>query len=57
MADNIIIPCLYDFRVHCDYYNACVITNYKEKCSNRLCQFNSFMKRHTTMLLFKPKKK
>ena len=40
MADNIIISCLYDFRVHCDFYNAFVKTSFKETCPNRLCQFD-----------------
>ena len=52
MADNIVSYCLCDFRVHRDYYNDCVNTNYRALWQNRLCQCDSFMKIHSRMLFF-----
>ena len=52
MEENIFNSCLYDFRVHCDYCNACVKTNFRETCQNKLCQCDLCMKRHPRMLFF-----
>ena len=44
MPDSLVNLCLYDYRVHCDYYNDRVKTNFKETYPNNLCQCDSCIK-------------